>query len=208
LTSVVKEITCGIAAAGVFLGFQFGLGVFWVISGVFGVATYVGLRYTLAGSKPVDQVVDGVDRNAWKGTLAKADEVAKHIRGLVKDHRKTAITLKIEAMAKSLNQIHDRLREEPEIHPRVQFFIDNKVAEVVPVLERYLNLASRENKGARVLEQLAKSEKVIPLIAEKFDEHYQNLLAHDLVAFDVATETMASILGIDDLEYRKLEEHE
>lgn len=203
MNALTKELTSGALGGLTFLAFLMGVKLTPLLAGFLSVASYVGLRFLLPVNT-VDEVAPGVAREDWLTTLAQGQQVAGDVRKMAKK-KNTAMAKTIGEIAEIVDRITARLKEDPACHTLVGLFLQHEVKEVIPVLTKYMELAGRARKSAKLRNELARSERIIPLIRNKMDEHYQKLLRNDLMEFEVASETLAAFLGVDEFELQQME---
>ncbi len=204
MTSGTREMICGVTASSAFLTLFFGLGFHWVGGAGLGALVYAGLRFLLPAKESRNLVAPGYDHTEWQKILAEGEAQTRKIEKLVPTTSGGKMAPRIRAIAGAMRRILARLEEDPEILPMVHIFLSVEATNVVPVLQQYVALCTQTHGGMEFKRALAESEKIIMLIGEKFEEQYQNLLRRDLAKFEVTTQALAGMLGIDEWDLERV----
>ncbi len=200
-----KQLIGGVAGGATFTVFMFGLHLAPLLAAFFGLATFTGLVFLLPGQKTVDWVAPGVARSDWEASLAQGRQAASAIHRLAAQNPRAAMAATIGEIAEVIANITTRLQEQPQCHQQVGQLLHNEAKLILPVLNQYIELTLQPRKGESLARQLRQSEQIIPLIRNKLDEHYQRLLGNELLEFEVASETLATFLGVDEFELQELD---
>ncbi len=203
--ALTKHLMGGTVGGAAFIAFLFGLHQAPLLAAFFGLATYTGLVYLLPGTRSVPMIAPAVARADWEASLAAGRQAARAIHQLATNNPRAPMVKTIGEIGEIVAQITQRLQEQPECHKLVGQLLRTEAKLILPVLEQYIELTLLPRKGESLQNQLRRSEQIIPLIRNKLDEHYQKLLGDNLLEFEVASETLATFLGVDELDLRELE---
>lgn len=200
MNTTTREILGALIGAGAFMGFTFGLNVSLLFSIPLALASYVGVRFLVPVPQTVevDLVAPGVAKEDWQATLAQGDALSQQFKALAKSV--TPMRDQIIGLGDTVTRITQRLREQPGDHQIVGNFLRYEAKTVIPVIQQYVDLSSETHKSPAIREGLERQEKLIPLVRAKMEEQYQKLLSNDLLEFEVASETLATMLGVDELD--------
>lgn len=201
MNTATRELIGAGAGAAAFFGFTFGLEVQLVLSIPLAIASYVGVRFLVPvtqTSQAPPEIVPGVAEADWQAALDQGEALERQFHELAK--AVTPMRDQIMGLGDTVKRITQRLEEQPQDHRVVGSFLQYEAKTVLPVIQQYVDLATERHKSQAIRDGLGKQEQLIPLIRQKMEEQYQKLLSNDLMEFQVASETLASMLGVDELE--------
>lgn len=202
MNPTVKEFlrhgALGLIAGGLFLLFFIALDLNIFVSIGLGIAAYIAGLFTFQ-SPAAEAVADrgGISGETLNKVVSEVSEKLKTLESNKNRIKKAQVRSKLDEICSSVRKILDNFKKDPKDIKAAKNFLNYYLDATITLVEKYVDLSSKEARSQNIEETLAKAENLLDVIKESFKKQYIKLLDDDVMNLDVEIEVLEKTLKME-----------
>jgi len=199
----ISGIASGMVGGFILLLFFFFLNDSFFISGMVGIAGFIGTYILIYAFKPKFELsfdpVNSVTEEELNRTLKEGDEKVKLLQSYSTQFSDTAAKEKLEQIINIVKDIFNNFKKDPKGIKYARQFLSYYLDTTIIIVKKYTELSAQNLHTPEIQATLLKATNMLDSIEKAFEIQKAKLLSNDVMNLDVEIETLEKTFNAEGL---------